>query len=550
MTKPRGGPTHPLPIRWRSPLVPIAMLAAAAFLLCLHVAFLAGPMWETDERPHAAYTVSLLLGELPTIDTPILDDPKRFPAISRSLAGQDEAHSDIWTANHPPLYYLVSLPFVAAADWIAMPGIGLLSMRAINAAGTAACVLLIGLIARELVPRRPVIWVLATVVGLSCATVIHLGGFIFNDGLGVAASSLTVLLGLRMLNRGVSARTLTAACAAGTVAAAVRAPGVLAVVFCCAAVLLTGFQASGPRRWRRAVAASAVVGAVPALAIGWFYLRNIGLYGDVGATSALLQKFGRRSPASFVDILVDPTFYLNQFDSLWVRRFLDPRLTGFTRVIAALAGIGLIILAVRTVVRAAHRLPRADTPPRIPWYSLTTSRAWLLLGLFTIAIEVSAISFRAAGGSAHVRYLFPILPVVATVVAIGLMGLLSWLPRRWTRLRDGLGLFGFGIVLLTYASLIQLSSDGQIASRGRPAALGGVTPSIVLILGGLFAIGGLGLAIWQLLGRRDHVAPTHQSVAADPLETSRTLPSDDTRYATKASPEATTITSQPRPANS
>ena len=81
---------------------------------------------------------------------------------------------------------------------------------AINAISTAFGLLLVGLIARELVPRRPVIWVLSTLVALSCLTVAHLGGLIFNDGLGVAASSLTILLGIRMLRHGVTPARLAA----------------------------------------------------------------------------------------------------------------------------------------------------------------------------------------------------------------------------------------------------------------------------------------------------------------------------------------------------
>jgi hypothetical protein len=483
--------------------VPICLLAFAGLMLSLHVGFLAGPMWDRDERPHAAYAISLLLGDLPTIDTPVLDDPARFPAISAALVGQDEAHSHIWTANHPPLYYLVSLPFVALADALGMPGAGLLAMRAINAISTAFGLLLVGLIARELVPRRPVIWVLSTLVALSCLTVAHLGGLIFNDGLGVAASSLTILLGIRMLRHGVTPARLAAAASAGAVAASVRAPGVLAVIFCCAAVLLCALHDTRRGRWRRALIGATVVGIVPALSIGWFYLRNIALYGDFGATTALLSKFNRERVGSLVDVMTEPRFYKGQFESLWIRpslvgTYVHPTLTNIATWIAAGTAIGLTITAIAWAFRT--RLARS-TVGREKLFSRPTTQAWILLSGFAVAIEMSAISFRAAGGSPHVRYLFPILPPLAITIAVGLMGLLAWVPARFAIARDSLGLAGFGLSLFLFGAVIQTASSAHIASRGGPASLGGGFPEIALTFAYVCAVAAMAMALWQLIGR-------------------------------------------------
>ncbi|MGS0686661.1 ArnT family glycosyltransferase [Nakamurella sp. GG22] len=482
-------------------LVPIIVLALAGFLISLHVAFLAGPLWDVDERSHAAYSVSLLLGDLPTIDTPVVDEPARFPQISASLAGQDEAHSDIWTANHPPLYYLVSLPFVALADVLGTPGAGLLAMRVINALGTAIGILLVGLIARELVPRRPAVWALSTVFALSCTTVTHLGGFVFNDGLGVAGSSLTVLLGIRILKNGVTAPRLAGAACAGIVAASVRAPGVLAVIFCAAAVLLTGLQDARPRHWYRAIAGSALVAGIPAISISWFYLRNIALYGDVGATAALLQKFDRSPRGNALDVLLDPSFYRTQFVGLWVRTTLAGTFPGSAISSAVIwvglgAATGLIVLFLVWLASSRLRPPSARLAGVL---SRPTTQAWILLTGFVIAIEISAGSFRAAGGSAHVRYVFPILPPIAVAVAVGLLGLLAWIPPRWASLRDGLGLAGFGLFFLTIALAAQSISSAQISSRGRPSTLGGMWPFAAGLLAALFAIVGLAIAVQQIL---------------------------------------------------
>lgn len=457
----------------------IRLVALAGLLFSLHVALLAGPLWEADERSHAAYALSLMLGELPTIDTQVVDDPDRFPAISASLAGQDTAHRDIWTANHPPLYYLISLPFVAGADALGVPDAGLLAMRILNAVGFAAALYLVGLIARELVPTRPVIWVLATVVALSCGTVTHLGGFIYNDGLGVAFSSLAILLALRILIRGPSRARLISVMLAATAAAATRVSGILTVVVCCAAVVLTGLHDRHPDRWPRAIGRAAMVAVVPAASIGWFYLRNIGLYGDISASAALLAKFGRQDRGGVSDIAVDLDFYGAQFKGLWVRRFLDGWVAVLPTLIGLAAAVGLAIALIAALWRA--RRPAVIASSLRAWVRAPRGQGWLLLMGLAVAVEASAISFYSAGGGPHVRYLLQILPLIATVIAIGLMGLLAWMPPARVAARDRVGVGVFGTLLVTVTVVIQLSSRAQIMGRGQPPPLGWLPPVLVLV---------------------------------------------------------------------
>ena len=85
-----------------------AMVLVAFFALSLssYVALTRALQYQTrDEGPNAGYAVELASGRLPTIDTPVTTDARRYPQVVEGLGTMvDEPHRHIWTANHPPLY--------------------------------------------------------------------------------------------------------------------------------------------------------------------------------------------------------------------------------------------------------------------------------------------------------------------------------------------------------------------------------------------------------------------------------------------------------------
>jgi hypothetical protein len=72
----------------RTELVALVLLALFSFGISAKFAVAAPPLWYPDERPHAAYAVEVWQGNLPTINTPVVDDLDRYPQISDSLATQ------------------------------------------------------------------------------------------------------------------------------------------------------------------------------------------------------------------------------------------------------------------------------------------------------------------------------------------------------------------------------------------------------------------------------------------------------------------------------
>ena len=62
------------------------------------------PFHPPDEMSHVGYALEISRGDLPTIETPIPGG--EIPLLQHQLNNRRPANRTIWTANHPPLYYL------------------------------------------------------------------------------------------------------------------------------------------------------------------------------------------------------------------------------------------------------------------------------------------------------------------------------------------------------------------------------------------------------------------------------------------------------------
>lgn len=377
---------------------PYAVPILAAVLLALVAAQIAlvfkVPSWGNDEPAHVGYVAALAEGRLPTIETDIVDDPARFPGTAEELRGWDEEHGDIWTANHPPLFHLAMVPvwWVLSDHQSAM----VITMRLANTLGFAAWLLLVGLLSRELVPRRPAIAALAVVVA-AAPTLVMRAAFFQNDGWASASAVLLLLLTVRMLREEVTRSRVAWAVVAGTVAAGTRAQGVLVVALCAVALLVVLAHRS---RWsrpglRHAVMVASLVGGVPAVAFGWFFIRNVRLYGDFTGQGALLEKFGRAPVTS------------------WHRIDNIPGLTEPTLATPILLVVALVLVPV-ALTRSLRR------------HGVRPDAVWILLGVHALLTLQSVVTFLAAGGGFHDRYLMQVMPLLATATAVGMLDVGRW----------------------------------------------------------------------------------------------------------------------------
>jgi hypothetical protein len=375
---------------------PLAVPVLMAVLICLCGAYVALstaiPSWANDEAPHLGYVANLAHGYLPTIDSRIVDDPSRFPRGFAALLGWDDAHRDTWTANHPPLYHLMLVPIWWLTDGDLAHVV--IAMRLVNTLGYGCWVLLAGLIARALAPGRPAVVALAAII-TATPTLVLRAGFLQNDGWGCSAALLMMLMTIRMLRGGpdeVTTRRIAVAAVAGSLAAGTRAPGVLVVVVCCLTLLLCR------RSERRGVLAAVVIGTVPALATGWFYVRNLRLYGDLTGQDALLEKFERVPLGGWTDIPRIP--------GLW-----EPLLAAWIPL-AVLATVAPYIV-VRRVVRRARN--------GALWSGWRPDPAWAMLVVHTVLTVGNLVGFLQAGGGFHDRYLMTSMPLIATAAALAML---------------------------------------------------------------------------------------------------------------------------------
>lgn len=374
--------THPITV----PLLLALMMTAIGVQVAMTFKI---PSWGNDEPAHVGYVATLAHGDLPTIYSRIVDDPDRFPHGGDGLYGWDRDHNHIWTANHPPLYHVALVPVweIFSGDLAHVVLVG----RLINTVGFACWLLLVGLIARELVPRRPAVPALATVIAVT-PTLAMRSGFFMNDGWASAAALLAFLVTIRMVRVAITPQRVALATLAGTIAAGTRAPGVLIVAACAATVLLVGWKRIG---WWRSLLAAGVIGAVPALAMGWFYLRNRSLYGDLTGQDALLRKFDREPVSGFREVFSIPG--------------LGEALETTPIPLAALLLLGPL------AVFAALRRNRWKVDP-----------AWTLLTVHGLLTVVNLVGFLAAGGGFHDRYFMTLMPLLATITALGMLQVGRW----------------------------------------------------------------------------------------------------------------------------
>ncbi|MDR7255365.1 hypothetical protein J2X46_004367 [Nocardioides sp. BE266] len=446
---------HPTTLLARVARHPYAVPLLAATMLALVGAQIAlvfkVPSWGNDEPAHTGYVAALAEGRLPTIETDIVDDPARFPGTAEEFRGWDEEHGDIWTANHPPLFHLAMVPvWWALSDH--QSGM-VITMRLANTLGFAAWLFLVGVLARELVPRRPAVAALAVVVA-AAPTLVLRSAFFINDGWASASAVLLLLATVRLMRGDVTRRWVVWAVVAGTVAAGTRAQGVLVVAMCALALLVVLGRREG---WRTGLGVAALVGGVPAAAFGWFFLRNLRLYGDLTGQDALLEKFGRV-----------PVAGIGRIDNI-------PGLTEPTLATPIVLAVALLLVPV-ALARSVRR------------HGVRLDPVWVMLAVHALVTLQSLVSFLAAGGGFHDRYLMQAMPLLATVTAVGMLEVGRWwrAPRPGTEAaerRDWWVASAWAAVLLVWlAGAVAWLEDYYVFSRQETSPVDGPVPDLMVVM--------------------------------------------------------------------
>jgi hypothetical protein len=418
-------------------LAPAVMCFAVGACLALRLPVFFGG----DERSHFAYVVSVINGELPSLDEPqLLDD--RFPILEESYrdsSGRVAQPRPVGVANHPPAAYLIAAPLVrlAAEGPDTWPPV---AMRLMNAAAMATGVVLTGCFAATAFPRCRQVGLASAGLAAVTPTVALVAAWGQNDGLAFATAAGALYLTARLLQRRPSVALLGTSALVAAVAFLTRASLAPLVAMLVAAAALS--------HWRhRTGTRSGILGAlgaggfVGAIGLGggiWFLLRNDRLYGSPTADTYLLERYGRVPHGDLLDVLTSGKFPWLMFRGMYAAPHHLLIYEGAAWVVAALVALGIA----GVVAWLVHRLRSRRASPFGPIAPRERGplgvAGWLLVAACCAGTYVGTASFYAEGGAPHPRYFFALVPVTSALLARAICELPG--ARAW--LVGTLGLLG------------------------------------------------------------------------------------------------------------
>ncbi len=403
---------------WHYPMVKVI---ADTWALPVQDPAAVGPWRQEGSQPPLYY----VLGALATtwIDTSDMPELRYLnPHVDNGVATPD---GNINLAVHDPARE--SLPWRGTV-------LALHVVRLLSVLMAAAGVFLTWLVVREVAPSWPRLALAAAAVHAFTPMVVFIAGAVNNDNLVVPLSSLALWMLLRLARpEGAATRQQGRPAPAGVgvprrqylLLGVVLGLAVLTKTSSLALTVLTALVVIVRAVRRRSWAEFATGGAAtlaPVLAIaGWWYARNVRLYGDVTGLNVFIEILGQRDvPADLAQLWRERTSfaagYWGNFGGLnvpmpgWISSSLNP--------CAVMAGLGLLVWPGRLLAARG----RAAMRP---------SLASGLLVLWGLGVLVPWALWASVTWSSQGRLIFAALPVWSLGLVIGLA---AWVPRRWGHL--------------------------------------------------------------------------------------------------------------------
>lgn len=377
-----------------------------------------------DETSHVGQAYLVANGELPRLDT-------ATPDVVPGMALYFPTRRELYTANHPPLYYaLVGAPLRLGVD-ADRPLLGFVAARLLTAVVASIAAVATYRMASLLLAGRRELHVLAAGLAVLLPLVPRTSGTVYNDGFALAGFAVLLALCVEVLVRGPRTKVLVLLVGAAVVVSLTRSVGLGGVALAATAALLAhlAHRRDQPRWLARGTTWAGAIAGSALLASGWFWLRNLRLYGDLAGSEHNLERFGYFRKGSTFEYLtrLEPILVVHR--RIWGRMYdLRDFATGWW-VWPGIAVVLVVVLGAGLLAWRVLRRRRTGEPdPAIPLApDLGRRLAWLLLLAWSAAVWVSLVSYAAAGGGQHPRYLFPCLPAVA-VLAAAAIG--AWTRRR------------------------------------------------------------------------------------------------------------------------
>ncbi|HEX7587021.1 MAG TPA: glycosyltransferase family 39 protein [Anaerolineae bacterium] len=281
----------------------------------------------------------------------------------------------------------------------------------------AGTVVLTYALAREVLPERPIIALGAAAFVAFLPQFIFISAAISNDNLATLLTVGTLWQLVRITRLGL---TRTRIAVLGVLVGAALVTKLNTIALTPLVLIALAYVAKAKREWRSAIEGALIVAGIVALIAGWWYLRNLQLYGDLTTFSRLAGLVGERPRSlnflrwfsaeseglrlslwglfGWFNIMAAPPFYV-LFDAL-----------------AAVGLLGMVVALVR---------------------SRDLNIGLAILALWSVLIFFALWGYASIIITSQGRLLFPALPGWAILWCWGVSALIPSRARTWTMLGIG-----------------------------------------------------------------------------------------------------------------
>jgi 4-amino-4-deoxy-L-arabinose transferase-like glycosyltransferase len=276
-----------------------------------------------------------------------------------------------------------------------------------------------------------------------------ISGAINNDNLAVTLAALSLWLLLRIVREADARRTTWRWAVALGIAlglAALTKTSTLALI--ALAGLTMAYAAWKRKRWQTFFLEGPLILALVAAIAGWWYLRNLRLYGDPLGLSAFIAILGQRArPASLRQLWGERFGFMQSYWGLFGG--VNVPMAGWTytvlNTLAVVSMIGIVAFLVLRWLRGKRRLE--------DWASILLSLLMIAGIVVPLAVSWARITWSSQG-----RLVFTAISAISLWFMIGLVG---WMPDRWGKIGGG-GVIGLMGTLTMLAPFLWIAPSYQL----------------------------------------------------------------------------------------
>ncbi len=343
---------------------------------------------QEGSQPPLYYALAALVTAPFSLDR--LDDMRQLnPHTILGVPGLDHNLNHVLRDTTPPQ----SAALAVYAARLFSIGLGIVTVIAVFAA------------ARQFVPDQPIAAHIAAGLVALNPMFLFISASVNNDNLVTALSSVVIYLMLLTLNQGFDLRRSALIALLIALATLTKLSGLVLVP---AVALVALWIAYRDRDWHGLLALGTMMAAFWALIAGWWYLRNIQLYGELFGTHMMVAVAGPRDGAFTLQTALDEFqgFRWSYWGVFGLFNIIVPYEWFYTLldVLVLAAGIGLVVALRRQ-------------------FTVKTAFLLLIVGIgFTAFLNWTAQTYASQG-----RLLFPYNAAITPLMALGLVTLF----RRW-----------------------------------------------------------------------------------------------------------------------